>query len=1087
MPSRLARAFVLGITLASMPSFSPALAVATASQLQQHSDLRSAAETAYAEAKQLFAQGTPDSRRKAIQKAEEALALFKRLGDRGKEAELLVGLGSAYLQSGTTEAAADYLGQALPLVHSLGNSGDEATALLMLGSVYESSKDLKRSEDYYQQALVLCRGNANRQGEATALMAIGRVSFAAGDKQKALAYFGQASPLWQALGNKNNQASSLYLQGILNSLLGDRPKAIPYYQQALPLYRQLGDHQFEALTEFNLADAYSASADQQSAREHYDEAIPLLHAVGEQAKEATALVGRGTLRESWGDRQGALADLTLALALFQSRDKIMEATLLMRLGTVHFEVGDKEKALDLFERALQLARALHDPVMEGATLTGISAVYGSLGDDTRAFGYSEQAFKLLQVTNNHPADPNALYRLGVTYQSLGTYQKALECFTQELSLERNVGNRTGEAEALDALGGVYRTQGDYSKALDFYQHSLEIREHLTDRQAKATTLNSVGIVYEELGQVKTALNYYLQALKIRQAVHDYAGESETLFWMARAEQILGDLKAATDHVQQSLAITESLRTKIFSTELRTSYFATVQQAYELEVDVLMQLHLLNPGQGYDIKAFEAHERAKARGLLDLLTEARVDIRQGVEPEMLIRERALRQLLESKQAGEIQLLSGEHAIESLAPLQRELADLRTQYEQLQAQIRMRSPTYAALTQAWPLRLSSIQTEVLDADTLLLEFAVGEKRSYLWVITPSSVNSFQLAGRSEIQILALRFYRMIIGRQPSAPGELERTAAALSQIILAPAKLLLGTKRLLIVGDEVLQVVPFAALPSPDSDRPLLLTHEIAYLPSVSSLALLRSESAGRQRAPKILAVLADPVFEREDKRITSGQLETKGALSNSRTWDLETAGLRGLGLERLPFTRKEADAITRLVPTQSRIEAVDFMANKSLATSPVLRDYRIVHFATHGIANPAHPELSGIVLSLVGKNGDPQDGFLRLNDLFNLKLRADLVVLSACQTGLGEEVRGEGLIGLTRGFMYAGVARVVVSLWSVNDQATAELMERFYAGILGKQRLRIAAALRQAQIAMWEQQKWRAPFFWAAFVLQGEWK
>lgn len=204
-------------------------------------------------------------------------------------------------------------------------------------------------------------------------------------------------------------------------------------------------------------------------------------------------------------------------------------------------------------------------------------------------------------------------------------------------------------------------------------------------------------------------------------------------------------------------------------------------------------------------------------------------------------------------------------------------------------------------------------------------------------------------------------------------------------------------------------------------------------------------------------------------------------------DAATATLRGIGLERLPFSRKEAEAILALAPPPSRFAALDFAASRSAATSPQLDQYRIVHFATHGIVNDTHPELSGVVLSLFDKNGDPQDGFLRLDDLFNLKLNADLVVLSACKTGLGKEARGEGLIGLARGFMYAGAPRVVVSLWSINDQATSEEMRRFYEGMLGSRRLRPAAALRQAQIAMWKQEAWRDPFFWAAFVLQGEWR
>ncbi|HYE14544.1 MAG TPA: CHAT domain-containing protein, partial [Pyrinomonadaceae bacterium] len=195
---------------------------------------------------------------------------------------------------------------------------------------------------------------------------------------------------------------------------------------------------------------------------------------------------------------------------------------------------------------------------------------------------------------------------------------------------------------------------------------------------------------------------------------------------------------------------------------------------------------------------------------------------------------------------------------------------------------------------------------------------------------------------------------------------------------------------------------------------------------------------------------------------------------------------GQGLSRLPFSRREAEMIAALAPAGQARRALDFEASRRLATSGELADYRFVHFATHGILNGEHPELSGVVLSLIDERGRPVDGFLRLNEIYNLRLPAELVVLSACQTALGREVRGEGFLGLVRGFMYAGSPRVVASLWKVDDRATAELMRRFYEGMLG-QGLRPAAALRRAKVEMLKEQRWHAPFHWAAFELQGEWK
>jgi CHAT domain-containing protein len=285
--------------------------------------------------------------------------------------------------------------------------------------------------------------------------------------------------------------------------------------------------------------------------------------------------------------------------------------------------------------------------------------------------------------------------------------------------------------------------------------------------------------------------------------------------------------------------------------------------------------------------------------------------------------------------------------------------------------------------------------------------------------------------------------------------------------------------------VLQFIPFASLPDPTNARLLMLDHEIVTAPSTAVVALLRQETANRKPAPKTLAVFADPVFSSNDPRVANAQ--SAHAAQGAATDALRSAGELGLGdLRRLRFSRQEAEEITRYTNNDLKLEAVDFQASRALATSAELGQYRIVHFATHGLINNTHPELSGVVLSLVDEKGRPQNGFLRLYDLYNLKLSADLVVLSACQTALGKQIRGEGLVGLTRGFMYAGAPRVVSSLWQIDDRATAEFMKRFYEQMLG-QKLRPAAALRAAQISMQKDPRWNQPHYWAAFTLQGEWK
>ena len=378
-----------------------------------------------------------------------------------------------------------------------------------------------------------------------------------------------------------------------------------------------------------------------------------------------------------------------------------------------------------------------------------------------------------------------------------------------------------------------------------------------------------------------------------------------------------------------------------------------------------------------------------------------------------------------------------------------------------------------------------------------------------MTKTAISSYELPGRAEIEGAANRLRVLLTAPQPAQGETFEerqarvkeaeerywQEASLLAEALLGPAAARLGAKHLLIVADGALQYVPFSALPEPGGGEPapLMLKHEVTFQPSASALATLRRETAGRAHAPKAVAVFADPVFEKDDSRLAPGG-ESLTAAAQQPTGETEVhRALRDVNvaeagghIPRLLASRDEAEAIMGVTPVGGGLKAVGFEADKATATGPALSQYRIIHFATHGILDSEHPELSGLVLSLYDKHGQRQDGFLRLNDIYNLELPADMVVLSACNTGLGKDVRGEGLIGLTRGFMYAGSPRVVASLWKVDDEATAELMRHFYRQMLqGKKSP--AEALREAQIAVWRQKRWRAPYFWAAFVLQGEYE
>jgi CHAT domain-containing protein len=441
-------------------------------------------------------------------------------------------------------------------------------------------------------------------------------------------------------------------------------------------------------------------------------------------------------------------------------------------------------------------------------------------------------------------------------------------------------------------------------------------------------------------------------------------------------------------------------------------------------------------------------------------------------------------------------------EELATLQKEISRLEDEYQQVQAAIRKSSPQYSALTQPQPLGLKEIQQQ-LDPDTLLLEYSLGAERSYLWVVSHDSLKSYVLPRREEIQRIAQHAYQLLTARSVfdsteapvernsrirNADREFQQASRDLSRMILAPAGGDLKSKRLVIVAAGALQYVPFAALsvPTLEGERPLIMQHEIVSLPSASAFAVQRQNLANRELAPKTLAVIADPVFSTGDPRFKSGAKPVPQNSTRSLVHAPASAAGTQLSIPRLPFTRSEADRILAVARAGSNLKALDFRANRAMATSGELGKYRYVHFATHGYLDTTRAGLSAIVLSLFDEEGKPQDGFLRTHDIYNLKLPAELVVLSACETGLGKDVQGEGLEGLTRGFMYAGARRVVVSLWTVNDRATASLMHRLYTEILQNNKTP-AAALRAAQIEMLRAGQWQSPYYWAPFVMQGEWK
>jgi CHAT domain-containing protein/Tfp pilus assembly protein PilF len=886
-------------------------------------------------------------------------------------------------------------------------------------------------------------------------------------------------------GDKYGQAQLYNNIGLIYSNIGAQPTALQNYSKAMSIWRELSALHDEMNTRLNEGKANAEMGDSDTALTQFKEVLVYCD-TQMQTKDSPlkwsanqlkpfALNGIALVYTSWANPDLARDNYKEALELFRATgNRKSEADVLDNLGLLHAFLADTSQALTYFQDALILRQRLKDPRGLGITLSNI----------------------------------------GFTYALLGKNPEALQEFDRALPLNRRAGDRRFEAYTLVWRGMAHLALNEPDKALEYYEKALAIQQDpvFIDLRGQAITLNKMGEAFARQGNLKEARDQYERALERWTKLDDDQGEALTLHGIAKIERDRHNLANARDLAEKAIRLVELLRYRVSSYQLQTTYFANQQDLYALGIDVRMQLYALTNSRADLEAAISLSEQARARNLLDLLARGRIEPNKLLSPEDAETHLRLDQQIAQLRQTLLRLRSiGQHKDAAIVE-QKLTAHIKEQEDLLSSARNAASSDYER-RQSRPLAPQEIQ-QLLDDNTVLLQYSLDDKRSHLWKLTRSDIKYFPLAGRTEIETAANQLRRALLDLGPPRQSEpnLEETrkrrqaaranfgqyAANLSRLILNDVAPQLGNKRLVIVGDGPLLSIPFEALPLPESvitpahhasntaQRPLLLeSNEIVYQPSASALSMLRY--IPRPNVRKTVAVLADPVLSNNQR--TRGK-DSKPPVHVAK--ERLTRSLRDIGdsdngdftLEPLEFSRQEAKDITALAPRGTSMMAVGFEANRRLATSPNLKQFSIVHFATHGILNDKNPELSGLVLSMFDKLGQPLDGYLTLRDIYNLDLPVHLVVVSACQTGVGKPVRGEGIIALTRGFMNAGAQSVVVSLWRVEDEATAELMKRFYTHMFGKNSMSPAAALRQAKIEMKDEYH---PYQWAGFVLQGDWK
>jgi CHAT domain-containing protein/tetratricopeptide (TPR) repeat protein len=801
------------------------------------------------------------------------------------------------------------------------------------------------------------------------------------------------------------------------------------------------------------------------ARSEFREALEVAREVSDRGLESEILTSLGDLEDSVGESQKALAEYALALPIArESNNRNAECRLIHNMAVVRDFLGESQRALDGYREVLTLCRSLGGKRAEAQVLTSIGRLYIDLGEREAGLQHLASAAALALEVGDQRSRARILFHVGRARERAGEVDSALAAYAEARDLGRQSGEPFREAAARGMIAGILGARGDPS-ALSEFDRALELA-----RAGKSPWVESV--VLKGRGRFLADLSL---AAEIDHRTGDRLGEAESRFELARLERSSGRPAEAWTFASTALDLMEALRTEVASHDLRAAFFATSQDLYDFSVDLLMELGAARPGEGFETTAWTVHERSRARSLLDVLS-ARDSVSGHVDPALLERERSLRKRI-ARATDDPTRVAGD-ARESVTAAA-DVEKLRSEYETVRRSIQSSNPEYAALAFGDPVSIERVQSE-LGPDALLAEFHLGEERSFLWIVGRDSVRTFVLPPRARIERSAEALYGEL-----RAPGSDWHAAASdLGSQLLQPVASLLSSRVLVVVPDGTLQLIPFAVLGLPGQTPPQLVVarFEVVQVPSASVLTLLRRDATARTSA-RTLAVLADPVLDASDPRVRSSSA-AKGRPEPSAERGRSSAGEP---MPRLPFTRREASAIGDLVPAANRRIALGFDANLDLARSAELGGYRYVHFATHAVTGGEHPERAALVLSRVTPDGRLRDGLLPVAEIFNLRLSADLVVLSACQTALGRSVRGEGLLGLARAFMYAGAPRVVASLWRVDDSATAELMRRFYGGMLGREHFAPGEALRRAQLSVSATKRWADPYYWAGFVLQGDWR
>jgi CHAT domain-containing protein/Tfp pilus assembly protein PilF len=969
--------------------------------------------------------------------------------------------------------AEDAFHQAQSIAKQIGNDREVARTLINMGNVYFRRNDYEQAEKSFQKGLEINQQLDDKRGIAAALINIGNVRYLLGDRKQALAHYQKGLEISESLRDQIRIATALQNTGIIYAEQGDYPQALECFQKSLTIKDSLKDEAGVALTLGNLGVVYKSQGNYVQAMDCYQKSLAVRTRLGDKHGIAGMLSNIGVIHQEQGDYAQAMDCYQQSLAMEKELgDRLGAAGTLQNIGNVHSSQSNFARALEYYQKSLEIRKELKDKAGIARTLGDIGVIHLLQNDHVQALEHFLEVLALMKTLDDKTGIATTLYNMGFVYSSQNDHVQALKYYQESKEMSKAIGAQGTVALTLMGIGNAHGLRGEYEQSLKSFQGSRAIHEALGNKVGISYALNGIGTVYRKQHSYSRALEFAERST----AFAKQAGNTEG-YWRARvqaglAHQTLRQPAQARQAFEEAIAAVETMRHLVAGGE------QAMQRSFEDKLTPYLAMVDLLISQSKMAEALTYAERAKSRVLLDTLYSGRVNVSKAMTSEEQNRERELNGKLVSLNTQvfrEKQRQEHERDKARLAALESDLQKARLEYETFQTNLYAAHPNLKTQRgKAEVLTLEEAGSLLPDAKTALLEFVVAEDKTFLFVLTktadvqaPVVLKVLPIAIKpKELAELTEQFRQQLA--QPGSP--VSKMARELFDLLFKDAHALIqGKDKLVIVPDGPLWEMPFQALLSP-RDRYLVKDHAIAYAPSLTALReMIKLRQRKSSEAPTLLAIgnpaLGKEVVERRSR-------------------------LMGNPLEPLPDAETQVRRLSRFYdPRRSKIyigaEATEARVKAEAG------QYTVLQFATHGEPNDRSPMYSHLVLAQTGEK-DQEDGLLEAWEFLNLDLKADLAVLSACETARGRVGAGEGMIGLTWALFVAGVPTTVVSQWKVRSDSTAELMVEFHRllqahNTKGAPRLSRAEALRQAALKLLNGNQHRHPFFWAGFVLVGDWR